>query len=346
VNFSNNSEGGWFRLAKHSISVEIGGKKEKVQESENFSLRLKKNDRKQGVMMLTIEDDEGFSIMNVNGTDIYEILVAYKERDFVEFVANKSVEGISISERNLILETSKLDMREGEYKIILEDYATEADDYETIKVEERYLDVECDEGLVKGEDIVIVIRSSFFEEEVNVSVENFYYETLKLDEEGKKKVRISTEATDFGMHKVTVEVCGTKETKYVCVKKGELRLEEVPENATVGDVVHINGTSNFGNFAVLLVDDVFKNEARISDDEFEWNWDTIGELEGYKEIEVFIVNEHAPFSIGKRISEDWQKKEGVDASATIFLLPPRFSMTVQEYIAEGDDVIISGEARI
>jgi hypothetical protein len=95
---------------------------------------------------------------------------------------------------------------------------------------------------------------------------------------------------------------------------------------------------------VLLVDDVFKNEARISDDEFEWNWDTIGELEGYKEIEVFIVNEHAPFSIGKRISEDWQKKEGVDASATIFLLPPRFSMTVQECIAEGDDVIISGEA--
>ena len=343
--------GGWLQVVKHEIKLELEGEKEKVQEKEIFNLTIKSNDRDKGVMKLTIEDNEGYSIMNETGMDIYKILIEYKnETEFSNFAVNpyqESVGGLSFTEdKKLVFNTSKLDMKEGKYKIILEDYATEAEKKVDIEVEKIYLKVECDEEVVKGEDIVIIIKSSFYEKEVNVTVggiPEWEEKTLTLDEEGKKKVRISTESEDCGTYKVTVEVCGYIETKYVKIKKSGTSLE-VPENANVGDIVHIEGTSDFGDFAVFLVDDVFKKEARISDDEFEWDWDTSGELDGYREIEVFILSEHATdtFFIGDHISEDWQRGEGVDASATIFLLLPEFSMTVSKNIAEGDDVVISG----
>jgi len=338
--------GGWFKVRRHEIRVELVGKKEKVQEGEIFSLELKKNNRKQGVLKLTIEDDEGFSIMNVDGVDIYEILIAYDELDLVGFAV---VEGINFKDGKLVFETSKLNMKEGKYKIILEDYATGADDDEDIKVEKIYLEVECDDEVVKGEDIIITIKSSFYEKIVNVTVD-FYQRSLILDEEGKKKVKFCTKDAEFGTHKVTVEVCSSdlKLTKYVTVKKGEACLEEVPASATVGDIVHIEGASNFGDFAVFLVNSVFKGEVRISEKWrekiFAWYWDTGGELEGGREIEVFILNEHTPFSIGENISKNWQKKEGVDAAATIFLFPPMLRMTLPKRIADSDDVVISGKA--
>ncbi|MGB2841315.1 MAG: hypothetical protein WBC40_02370 [Halobacteriota archaeon] len=349
VNSSNETEGGWFRLMKHSISVELVGETEKVRTGENFSLILKKNDRDEGVMKLTIEDDDEYSITNVNGTDIYEILVVYEDRrDFLGFGDNEPVEGISIEDGKLLFDTSKLNMDEGDYKIILEDDATEANDDADIDVEKIYLDVECDDEVVKGEDIVIIIKSSFYEEEANITVEGIPdkegKKRVKLDEEGKKKVKIPTEDMDYGTYKVTVEVCGIMETKYITVKKSGTSLEEVPENATVGDIITISGTSDCGDFAVFLVDDVFKNGARISDGKFEWDWDTSGEFDDYREIEVFIVSEHAPFSMGDRVSEDWQREEGVDASATIFLLLPTFCMTTPKCTAKGDDIVISGNA--
>ena len=343
-----NLEGGWFQLMEQSFSVELGEKREKVREGENFSLRIKDNNKKQGVMKLSIEDADGFSITNVNGMDIYEVLVAYKkERDFEEFADNKTVEGISINpkDKELVFDTSKLDMEEGKYTIILEDSATEADDDVKIEVEKRYLKVECDD-VVKGKDIVIIIRSSFYEKEVNITLEGIPEEKgkkrVKLDEDGKKKVKIPTESRDYGTYKITVEICDydMKETKYVTIKREGSSLE-VPDNATVGDIVHIEGTSDVGDLAVLVIDDVFKGEARISDDNFKWDWDTSGELDGYREIEVFIINESFSEEL---VSEQWQKNEGVDASATIFLLLPTFSMTVPEDIAEGDDIVISGTA--
>ena len=353
---SPNNEGGWFKLIKHSFTVELVGKKEKVREGESFNLTMKKNPRIEGVMKLTITDDDDYSIMNANGTDIYEILVKYEGKmDFVGFAEDqtpKPVGGINFTEDNkLFFDTSKLDMKEGKYKIILEDSATEVEKKEDIKVEKRYLKVECDEEVVKGEDIVIIIKSSFYEKEANVTVEDIPEKEgkkrVKLDEDGKKKVKIPTENVDYGTYKITVEICGydMKETKYVKIKKSGTSLE-VPEDATVGDIVHIEGTSDYGDFAVFLLDDVFKKEVRISDEEFEWDWDTSGELDGYREIEVFIVNESElpPSPIGGRISDAWQRTEGVDASATIFLFLPTFSMTVAKNIAKGDDVVISGSA--
>jgi len=345
-----NLEGGWFQLMEQSFSVELGEKREKVREGENFSLRIKDNNKKQGVMKLSIEDADGFSITNVNGMDIYEVLVAYKkERDFEEFTDKKTVEGISINpkDKELVFDTSKLDMEKGKYTIILEDYATEEKDDVKIEVEKRYLKVECDD-VVKGEDIVIIIRSSFYEKEATVTVEDIPEEEgkkrVKLDEDGKKKVKIPTESRDYGTYKILVEVSDydMKETKYVKIKREGSSLE-VPDNATVGDIIHIKGSSDFGDLAVFVIDDVFKGDARISDDEFEWDWDTRGELDGYQEIEVFMVDAH-DFSVGDRVSDEWQKAKDVYASATIFLLLPAFSMTVPEGIAEGDDVVISGTA--
>jgi len=369
----NSEVGGWFNLRKHSIEVELVGEKEKVQEGKNFSIRIKKgeNARLKGVMKLTVEDEEEYSIMNVNNKDIYEILVAYKDKeDFTRSAVtqeNESVEGISVDDVNgtLVFETAKLKMEEGEYTIILEDYATEADDDVEIEVKKRYLEVECEEEeVVKGDDIVIIIDSSYFEKKVNITVEGSVYDEdkpleLKLDKDGKKKVKISTESVDYGTHKITVEVCdttGTKEkgTRYVTIMKGVASIEKVPEEASVGDIVSIKGKTDFGDFAVFLVDDEFKGETRISEKKgekvFEWDWDTEKELDGYHGIEVFILSEgeyacfSANYSVGQLVDEDWQRKKEVDASAGILLLLPEFSMIVSRNIAEGDDAVISGEA--
>ena len=316
--------GGWFNARTHSIAVELVGEKEKVREGERFSLRLKKNDRGRGVMKLTIEDDDDFSIINAQGTDIYKIPVGYEERDFVGSPDTpEPADGISIEDGKLVFDTSMLDMKGGEYVIILEDSATGAEDDVDIEVEELYLAVECDDEVVKGGNIVIIIRSSCYEKEVKVTVSDFYRTSLILDEEGKKKAKVSTKDAAFGTHKVTVTVCDMKETRYVRVKKGEARLKEMSEDVAVGDVVHIEGVSDFGNFAAFLIDNVFKDEARIRDGEFSWDWYTGGEREGCCEIEVFILNEHAPFSTGEHVSSDWQSEEGVDASARICVLHPK-----------------------
>ncbi len=335
--------GGWFQIVEHDFKLEL--EKKKVQEGNIFSLEIKSNDRKQGVMKLTIEDDDGYSITNANRTDIYKIGVEYggeKGRDFIKFV-NAPVDGISL-ENESIFDTTELDMEEGKYTIILEDNATSAEVKVSIEVEKKYLDVECNEEVVMGSDIILIIKSSFYEEQATVTVENFPKEdrSITLDEDGKKKVKIPTENLDYGTYKITVEICDydMKETKYVEIKKEGSSLE-VPDNATVGDIVHIGGSSDFGDLAVFVIDDIFKGEARISDGKFEWDWDTSGELAGYREIEVFIVNES--FS-EEFVSEEWQKNEGVDASAGIFLLLPMFSMTVPEDIADGDNVVISGTA--
>jgi hypothetical protein len=118
----------------------------------------------------------------------------------------------------------------------------------------------------------------------------------------------------------------------------------VPDNATVGDIVHIAGSSDAGEFAVFVVDDVLKGETRIRDDVFEWDWDTGGEFEGYQEIEVVIVSDQTSYSVGDLVSETWQKENGLDATGSIVLLSPTFSMAAPASTVEGDDVVISGRA--
>jgi hypothetical protein len=339
--------GCWFGLEKQSFSLKL--EKDKVQEKESFHLSLKTNNKKQGVMKLTIEDDDGYSIMNDNAQDIYEVLVHYTGRAFDSDPVDaegKPVCGIEHdAEGKLIFNTSLLDMNGGKYSIILEDYATEVEEEVGIAVEKIYLEVECDEEVLKGEDIVILIESSFYEKKVDVTVGTFYNKSLTFDEEGKKKVKIPTDDLDYGRYKVTVKAHGMWDTRYVMIKKCETSIE-VPDDAIVGDIVHIDGTSESGDLAIFVIDNVFEGEATITDDEFTWDWDTSGELDGYRGIEIFILNESAknPFSIGDSVSDDWQREEGVDASASIILFTPTFSMTVSQSIAKGDPAVISGTA--
>jgi hypothetical protein len=340
----NRSIGGWFGVSDHSFTLEL--EKEEIQEREHFNLTLKKNDKMGGVMKLTIKDEDEFLITNVSGTYINEIPIRYdNETDFSGYDEHEPV-GISFENGTLVFDTTELNMKEGEYTIILEDFATEVEKDVDIKVKKIFLDVEFEDEVVKGDDIVIKITSSFYEEKVDVTVGDFYHGTsLPLDEGGKVKVTIptGTEDVECGKHKVTVKVCGKseEETKYVTVKKGEASLEELPEDATVGDIITLKGTSNFGDFAVFVIDDVFKGKARITDEEFEWDWDTVGEFDEFRNVEVFIVNES--FS-EEFVNEDWQREEGVDMSAGIFLLLPVFSMTVPVNVAEEDEVVISGSA--
>jgi hypothetical protein len=339
--------GCWFGVEKQSFSLKL--EKNKVQEKESFDLSLKTNNKNQGVMELTIEDKDGYSIMNDNAQDIYEVLVHYTGREFDSDPVDAEGEPVSgivhDAEGKLVFNTSLLNMNAGKYSIILKDHATEVKEDVDITVEKIYLEVECDEAVLKGKDIVIVIESSFYEEEVNVTVGTIYNKSLTFDEKGKKKVKIPTDDLDYGRYKVTVEAHGMWDTRYVMIKKCETSIE-VPGDAIVGDIVHIDGTSESGDLAIFVIDNVFEGEATITGDEFKWDWDTSGELSGYRGIEVFILSESAknPVSIGDSISDDWQRGEGVDASASILLFTPTFSMTVSEAIAKGDPVVINGTA--
>jgi len=72
---------------------------------------------------------------------------------------------------------------------------------------------------------------------------------------------------------------------------------------------------------------------------------TGGEVEGYYGIEVFILNDRpTEISIGDEVSKDWQREKGVDASASLILNYPAFSMTAPKSVAKGDPVVISGTA--
>jgi hypothetical protein len=126
------------------------------------------------------------------------------------------------------------------------------------------------------------------------------------------------------------------------VVKESVTSIEVPGDAIVGDIVHIDGTSEYGDFAVFVIDDVFEGRLPITDDKFEWDWDTSGELDGNRRIEVFTLCELPPFSIGDYVSDDWQRDAGVDASASIILSIPSFNMTVPESIAVDDSIVING----
>jgi hypothetical protein len=292
--------GCWFSVDKQSFSLKLVGDIDKVQEKASFNLTLKTNNKKEGVMKLTIEDSDGYSIMNDISQDIYEVLVNYTEvggkPKFTSHpvdAKDKQVEGITNNTAGeLVFNTTQLDMKKGKYKIILEDYATEVEKTADIEVEKWYLEMECADEVVKDwEDIVITIHSSYYKKEVNVTVEDTEWKetrTLTLDEEGKKRVKIPTKNVDYGRYKVTVEVVNftaCAETRYVLIKKGKTTLE-VPENATVGDIVHIEGTSNYGYLAVFVIDDVYKSDAAIVDDKFGWYWDTACELDGYYGINI------------------------------------------------------------
>ena len=315
--------GGWFEMIKHSFTVEVVGKRKKVQEGKGFHIQVRENEKDGGVMKLSIEDDDGYSITNCAGTDIYELTIGYDNNGFTDLPA-ETARGIAVdADQTLSFDTAELDMTKGKYTIILEDSATGSEATAVINVEERFLDVSCDKEVVKGDEIVVLIASSFYGEEA----------------------RLTVAGLPFGLQSITVTAGDLQETVYITTTRSAVSLT-VPETATVGDLVPLQGRSDAGNSAVILIDDTAKAIIQLTAERFNWDWDTTAELDGYRVIEVFILAEGASpsLSLGEQVSESWQKEQGVDASASIFLLPPSFSFTAPSSIAEGDEVVLTGSA--
>ena len=341
--------GGWFEMMKHSFTVDVVGKREKVQEGKSFHIQVRENEKDGGVMKLSIEDDDGYSITTRAGTDIYELPIGYDNNGFTDFTA-WTARGIAVAvDQTLSFDTAELDMVKGKYTVILEDSATGAKATAVITVEERFLDVSCNKEVVKGDEIVVLIASSFYGEEACLTVpglaEGEATMTVMLDEEGKKKVRLATDTLPLGLQRITVTAGDLQETVYITLTRSAVSLT-VPETATVGDLVTIHGRSDAGKSAVILIDDTVKAIILLAEKRFAWDWETTAEREGFRVIKIFILAEGAStsLSLDEQVSETWQKEQGVDASASIFLLPPYFSLTAPSNIAEGDDVLCTGSA--
>lgn len=342
-----NGEGGWFEMIEHSFTVELAENRKRVQEGKSFWLRLRGNEKEAGVLKLTVEDDEGYSITNANGTDVYEILVTYDTTGFVGF-STVPVDGIRVTEeQELEFDTTTLTMDAEEYHLRLEDYATEAESTEEIAVEERYLTVACADEVVMGREIVIILTSSFYNDVATVTVggapDVSTVFNVTLDDEGKKKLKILSSELDYGTHRIAVVVEELQATTYVTITRAAVGVH-VPEHAMVGDLVPIVGDATSGDYAVFVIDGCYTGEARISDELFEWEWDTRGAPIGCLEIEVFILDEGTSFEIGDDVPATWREENGVDAAVSIFLHNPAFSMHAPESLAEGDVLVVYGTA--
>lgn len=341
--------GGWLEMMKHSFTLEVVGKRQKVQEGKGVHIRIRENEKDGGMMKLSIEDDDGYSIVNRAGEDIYELAIGYDNQGFTEFPA-ETARGIAVAaDRTLSVDTAELDMAKGKYTIILEDSATGARATAGITVEARFLDVSSEKEVVQGNEIVVLIASSFYGEAARLTVSGLPAGkdtiTVMLDDEGKKKVRIGTERLPLGLQRITVTAGELEETIYLTITRSAVSLV-VPETATVGELVPLQGRADAGNTAVILIDDIAEAVLPLTAGRFTWDWDTAAERDGYRIIELFILAEGAPpsLNIGEQVSEHWQKEQGVDASSSICLLTPSFSLTAPSSIVEGDDVVLTGAA--
>ena len=342
-----NGDGGWFEMIEHSFSVELAEKRELVQEGKRFQLRLQGNEKEAGVLKLTVEDDDGYAITNANRTDLHEILVTYNATGFAGF-STEPVGGIRITEeQELELDTARLTMDAGKYHLRLEDYATEVESTEEITLEERFLTMACADEVVMGREIVVILTSSFYRDRATVTISGApdmsAVFNVTLDEEGKKKLKIPTTELGYGRHRIAAEIEELQATTYVTITRAAVGVH-VPEQAKVGDLVPIVGDATSGDYAVFVIEESYIGEARISDELFEWNWDTCGSSAGCQEIEVFILDERSSFEIGDDVPARWRDENGVDATVSIFLHNPAFSLHTPASLAEGDDLVVYGTA--
>ncbi|MGC9444243.1 MAG: hypothetical protein ACP5E9_04850 [Candidatus Methanospirareceae archaeon] len=342
-----NGEGGWFEMIEHSFAVDLAENRELVQEGTRFQLRLQGNEKEAGVLKLTVEDDDGYSIVTANGTDVYEIPVTYNATGFAGFVT-VPVEGIRVTaEQELEFDTTIVTMDAGAYHVRLEDDATEAECTKELTVEERYLTITCPDEVVMGRELIVIVTSSFYNDVATVIIgrapDVSMVFNVTLDDEGKKKLKIPTAELDYGKHRIAAEVEELQATTYITITRAAVGVH-VPEQALVGDLVPIVGDATAGDYAVFVIEGRYTGEARIRDELFEWEWDTRGAPSGCLEIEVFILDAATSFEIGDDVPETWRDENNVDATMSIFLHNPAFSMHAPESLAEGEVLIVYGTA--
>jgi hypothetical protein len=86
------------------------------------------------------------------------------------------------------------------------------------------------------------------------------------------------------------------------------------------------------------------DKAMIYRNKFTYEYKTVGESEGPKKIEVF-VDAPIEFDIGEEASEDWKRRNKVDADTEFTLIESReLTLGVQPITAEGGDVWLNGTA--
>jgi hypothetical protein len=343
---------GWLSLDTQTFRLDLYPTDRTYAEG-SLNLTIESNNKEAGFMKFSIESG-GHSIRDVHGHDIYEIPIEYKEETRF-YNITEDIQGINISvEGGIVLAMSDLDVVEGRYTIVLEDFATEVEKKINFEIEPREIEIDVDDEITKGETAEIIVESAFSYKKARLLIDSIESQSATLNEEGEKMFRWDTKAASLGKHEIRVQVDvdddggfeGYEDEEascYVEVVEGEVTVT-APDEVVLGDHVVIAGTSTYGDYAVIVIDGNYVDKAMIYRNKFSYEYKTVGEIEGPKKVEVFI---DAPleFGRGEGVSEDWKRENKVDADTEFTLIESReLTLSVQPRTAEGDDVWINGTA--
>ncbi len=347
---------GWFSLDTHTFRLDFYPT-DKTYADGSLKLSIESNNKESGFMKFSIES-QGHSIRDVHGNDIYEIPVEYNEE--TKFCnISRDISGVYISDGKIMLNMSDLDVEEGRYTILLEDFATEVEKKKNFEIKPGEIEIETHDTIVKGVVAEIIVNSAFSNKKVRLLIDDgdIFNQSVTLNEEGEKMFRWDTSGSDVHVGRynirIEVDVDGDGEfrgledeeaSRYAKVVEGDVSIELSKDTVVIGDIVKISGKSNYGDYAVILIDDKYVDKAMIDRKKFEYEYKTIGEIEGSKKVAVFI---DAPieFGIGEEISEEWKRENKVDADTEFTLIElHELTLDVPYITANGDDVLINGTA--
>ena len=127
---------------------------------------------------------------------------------------------------------------------------------------------------------------------------------------------------------------------------------EVPRSVIIGETVTIKGTASAGTDVDIVIDDVLVyDDERLTDGEFEVDWDTSGKTVGSYTIEVYVDCDLEDTEPGWRVDEpvgailDAHPEIDPDGSTTIRLVEPSVTAELpRTSVAQGDDLVIKGTA--
>ncbi|MBN1761537.1 MAG: hypothetical protein JW878_00460 [Methanomicrobia archaeon] len=343
---------GWLSLDTHTFRLNLYPA-DKTYAEGSLNLTIESNNKEAGFMQFSIESG-GHSIRDVHGHDIYDIPIEYRaETKF--YNVSEDIWGISISaEGGIVLAMSDLDVVEGRYTIVLKDFATEVEKKINFEIEPREIELDVTDEIAKGERAEIVVESAFSYKEARLLIDSLESQNATLDAEGEKLFLWDTATASHGRHELRIQVDvdgdgrfgGYEDEEASCsieVLKGDVTVT-APDEVILGDPVVIEGTSTYGDSTVIVIADKYVDKARIYRNKFTYEYETVGELEGPKKVEVFI-DASVEFSIGEEVSEDWKRRNKADADTEFALIESQeLTLNVQPITAKGDDVWINGTA--
>jgi hypothetical protein len=343
---------GWLTLDTHTFRVKLYPTG-KTYADGSLNLRIESNNKEAGFMKFSIES-QGHSIRDVTGTDIYKIPVEYEEETKLCNIA-EVIAGVALQDGAIVLNMSGLDVEEGTYTIIVEDFATGVEKKLNFEIKAREIEIETSDTVITGETAEIIVESAFSGKEARLCIDDVPEEHVTLNEEGEKMFRWNTSGVQVGKYdiRIEVDVDGDGEfrgledeeaSRYIDVVEGDVSIELSNETVMIGGPLKISGKSNYGEYAVIVIDGKYVEKAKITRGKFESEYKTVGELEGSKRIEVFI-DAPVEFGIGTEVSAGWKLRNGADADAAFTLIESKvLTLDLPLVRAEGDDVVIQGTA--